>query len=74
MKTLKLSYKEIVEEVEKLGLEVHTERRILTVIKEIYQKSSKELAIPSGAQDKPRKHLTLGEVHEQIIEGMKNAG
>jgi hypothetical protein len=49
METLKLGYKEMVEEVEKLDLEVFSEKRILSAIKKIYQKRSKELAIPSGA-------------------------
>jgi hypothetical protein len=49
METLKLGYKEMVEEIEKLDLEVYAEKRILSAIKKIYQKRGKELAIPSGA-------------------------
>jgi len=49
MKILKLGYKEMVEEVEKLDLEVYTEKRILSAIKKIFQKRGKELAILSGA-------------------------
>lgn len=49
METLKLSYEELVEEIEKLGLDVFSEKRILSTIENVFQKRSKESGIPSNA-------------------------
>jgi hypothetical protein len=51
------------------GLTIHNEGFVEGLIK-IFNKFKN---IPDS-QDKPRKHLTLDEVHKQIIEGMKSTG
>jgi hypothetical protein len=49
METLKLGYKEMVEEIEKLDLASYAEKRMLQSIEKIFQNRSKELGVPSGA-------------------------
>ena len=64
METLKLSYKELVEEIEKLDIDVFSERRMLSIIEDIFQKRSKELGIPCDAPIK--KPLWFTPVVQQV--------